>query len=210
MSRINVDKITGATGTASGAPITLSGDIATLSGTGVTFPAGHIINIQEFTNSDTTDTWTSTNWRTICSGVYSMSSASNKLLFFINAYVGLSNINQQLYGQITYKAGTSTTFTHDGTPLPEGVNSISDNTNIQRVPFQWGNQSQYSNGDETSHGNGSILHSPGTTDSRQYQLQARSRTDSSYTARVNACSTITNGGYENYGVTRMTIMEIQQ
>ncbi len=37
MSRINVDKITGATGTASGAPITLSGDTATLSGTGVTF-----------------------------------------------------------------------------------------------------------------------------------------------------------------------------
>ena len=30
MSRINVDKITGATGTASGAPITLSGDTATL------------------------------------------------------------------------------------------------------------------------------------------------------------------------------------
>lgn len=43
MSRINVDKITGATGTASGAPITLSGDTATLSGTGVTFPAGHTI-----------------------------------------------------------------------------------------------------------------------------------------------------------------------
>ena len=43
MSRLNVDKITGATGTASGAPITLSGDTATLSGTGVTFPAGHII-----------------------------------------------------------------------------------------------------------------------------------------------------------------------
>ena len=45
MSRLNVDKITGATGTASGAPITLSGDTATLSGTGVTFPAGHIIQI---------------------------------------------------------------------------------------------------------------------------------------------------------------------
>ena len=178
--------------------------------TGTSFPTGHVINIQEFTNSDTTDTWTSSNWRTICSGVYSMSSASNKLLFFINAYVGLSVNSEQLYAQITYKAGTSTTFTHDGTPLPEGVNPISGNTNIQRVPFQFGNQSHYSNGDETSHGHGSILHSPGTTDSRQYQLQARSRTDSSYTARVNACSTITNGGYENYGVTRMTIVEIKQ
>ena len=179
-----------------------------VSGSG--FPAGHIINIQEFTNSDTTDTWTSTNWRTICSGAYSMSSPSNKLLFLINAYVGLSNLSQQLYGQITYKAGTSTTFTHDGTPLPEGVNPISGNTNIQRVPFQFGNQSHYSNGDETTHGHGSILHSPGTTDSRQYQLQARSRTDNSNTCRVNACTTITNGGYENFGVTRMTIVEIKQ
>ena len=40
MSRINVDKITGATGTASGAPITLSGDTATL-GSGVTMAANH-------------------------------------------------------------------------------------------------------------------------------------------------------------------------
>ena len=33
MSRLNVDKITGATGTASGAPITLSGDTATITAT---------------------------------------------------------------------------------------------------------------------------------------------------------------------------------
>ena len=40
MSRLNVDKITGATGTASGAPITLSGDTATL-GSGVAMAANH-------------------------------------------------------------------------------------------------------------------------------------------------------------------------
>ena len=56
MSRINVDKITGATGTASGAPITLSGDTATLSGTGVTFPAGHVIQTTQTTyNSGDSD-----------------------------------------------------------------------------------------------------------------------------------------------------------
>ena len=38
MSRINVDKITGKTGTNSGAPITFSGDTATL-GSSVTVPA---------------------------------------------------------------------------------------------------------------------------------------------------------------------------
>ena len=40
MSRLNVDKITGATGTSSGAPITLSGDTATL-GSGVAMAANH-------------------------------------------------------------------------------------------------------------------------------------------------------------------------
>ena len=174
------------------------------------FPAGHLINIQEFTNSDTTDTWTSTSFRTICSGAYATSNASNKLLFIVSAFVGLSTRGPQLYAQITYKAGTSTTFSHDGTPLPEGINNISGNTNIQRVPFQWGNQSTYSNADEVSYLSGTILHSPGTTDSRQYQLQARGRSDSAYTARVNAASTITNGGYENYGITKILIMEIQQ
>ena len=54
MSRINVDKITGATGTASGAPITLSGDTATLSGTGVTFPAGHVIQCVHVLSNDRT------------------------------------------------------------------------------------------------------------------------------------------------------------
>ena len=59
MSRLNVDKITGKTGTESGAPITLSGDTATLGsgatlGSAVTFPAGHVIQIQyyQFTDSD--------------------------------------------------------------------------------------------------------------------------------------------------------------
>ena len=43
-SELFVDNITGKTGTSGGAPITLSGDTATLSGTGVTFPTGHVTN----------------------------------------------------------------------------------------------------------------------------------------------------------------------
>tara|TARA_Y100000004_G_C8935954_1_gene422073 strand:- start:352 stop:933 length:582 start_codon:yes stop_codon:yes gene_type:complete len=42
-STIKTNNITGFSGGAGSAPITLSGDTATLSGTGVTFPAGHII-----------------------------------------------------------------------------------------------------------------------------------------------------------------------
>ena len=43
-STLKVDNIIATDGTT--APITLSGDTATLSGTGVTFPAGHIIQIK--------------------------------------------------------------------------------------------------------------------------------------------------------------------
>ena len=56
MSRLNVDKITGKTGTNSGAPITLSGDTATLSGTGVTFPAGHIIQVLQTVKTSDSNT----------------------------------------------------------------------------------------------------------------------------------------------------------
>ena len=100
-STLKVDNIIATDGTT--APITLSGDTATLSGTGVTFPAGHIISIQEFTNSDTTDTWTSTSWRSVVSGAYALSNSSNKLLFHVQASIGKSLSTTGLYGQITSK-----------------------------------------------------------------------------------------------------------
>ena len=53
MSKIYVDEITGFEGTETGAPITLSGDTATLGST-VTFPAGHVI--QTVVNSTSTPT----------------------------------------------------------------------------------------------------------------------------------------------------------
>jgi len=57
-SELFVDNITGKTGTSGGAPITLSGDTATLSGTGVTFPTGHIIKTysQTFRGTDSNST----------------------------------------------------------------------------------------------------------------------------------------------------------
>ena len=53
-SELFVDKITGKTGTSGGAPITLSGDTATLSGTGVTFPAGMVLNFVQNTDTGST------------------------------------------------------------------------------------------------------------------------------------------------------------
>ena len=52
MSRLNVDKITGATGTSSGAPITLSGDTAPF-GSGATLGSGVTIGDAVSTTSDT-------------------------------------------------------------------------------------------------------------------------------------------------------------
>jgi hypothetical protein len=50
MSELKVNKLTGITGTSAGAPITLSGDTATLGtgvtiGSGVTFPAGTVLQV---------------------------------------------------------------------------------------------------------------------------------------------------------------------
>ena len=54
-SELFVDNITGKTGTSGSAPITLSGDTATLSGSGVTFPAGHIISFATGTLTRSSD-----------------------------------------------------------------------------------------------------------------------------------------------------------
>ena len=49
-SELFVDNITGKTGTSGSAPITLSGNAATL-GSGVTFPTGHVIQVTSQPNS---------------------------------------------------------------------------------------------------------------------------------------------------------------
>ena len=55
-STIKTNNITGFSGGAGSAPITLSGDTATLSGTGVTFPAGHIIQVLQTVKTSDSNT----------------------------------------------------------------------------------------------------------------------------------------------------------
>ena len=60
-SEIIVDNITGKTGTSGGAPLTLSGDTATLGsgatlGSAVTFPAGHIIQVLQTVKTSDSNT----------------------------------------------------------------------------------------------------------------------------------------------------------
>ena len=175
-----------------------------------TFPAGHIIKIQEFTNTDVTDTFDARYWRSVVSGAYATSNSSNKLLFQVQASIGKDASSTGLVGQITSKdhdIGTGSSLDHDGTSLPEGINPVSGNTNIQRVPFGMVGGNIYSNGDFIDYITGFIVHSPGTTNSKQYQFQCRGRTDSAQTYAVNRATNTSNYGFEIYGICRMLIME---
>jgi hypothetical protein len=193
---------------ASDGQVTISQNNPTVTlGSNATFPAGHIIKVQEFTNTDTTDAWTATGWRSVVSGAYATSNSSNKLLFQVQASIGKDEAGTGLYGQITSKDGTGSSLDHDGTSLPEGINPVSGNNNVQRVPFGIVGGNIYSNTDFVDYITGFIVHSPGTTNSKQYQFQCRGRTDSAKTYAVNRATTISNYGFEIFGICRMLIME---
>ena len=85
MSRLNVDKITGKTGTNSGAPITLSGDTATLGtgttlGSAVTFPEGHAIKVTPVIRHSTALELTNNTITSAAYVSYTCVSSSNKIL----------------------------------------------------------------------------------------------------------------------------------
>ena len=75
------------------------------------------------------------------------------------------------------------------------------------VPFGMVGGNIYSNGDFIDYITGFIVHSPGTTNSKQYQFQCRGRTDSAQTYAVNRATNTSNYGFEIYGISRMLIME---
>ena len=77
-STIKTNNITGFSGGAGTAPITLSGDTATLSGTGVTFPAGHILQVVN--NSTTSDITLGTSYTSVISKEITGVLASSQIL----------------------------------------------------------------------------------------------------------------------------------
>ena len=116
-SELFVDNITGKTGTSGGAPITLSGDTATLSGTGVTFPTGHIVKTyhavfkgeQSFTRGSGTATTSvvDTDYILVGTGASGTSGsslsitcdtpASSSSKYLITASITGSNINAEIF-----------------------------------------------------------------------------------------------------------------
>ena len=90
-SELFVDNITGKTGTSGSAPITLSGNAATL-GSGVTFPAGMILNVQSTTKTDTTSADPTSDFADITGMSVSITpkTTSSKILIHYNLQIGLN------------------------------------------------------------------------------------------------------------------------
>ena len=159
MSRLNVDKITGATGTASGAPITLSGDAATLANT-VTFPAGHIlrvISVSKATNFSTTET----SFQTITGLTQAITPSSSSNKVFVMASFPLVESSGAASGD-----AASLGLFRDSTQIMEVVNLGFSNDNViaTGVPMN-------------------ILDSPGVDTEITYAVKIKSRTGS--TVQIN-------------------------
>ena len=100
-SVLHVNAITGTTGVGSqtGSPIQLSGDTVTLSGAGVTFPAGCVIQTQ-YDSYSTQTTIGDTNTY-ILTATFNTKGANSRILVLTNLLYGASGDNLGFHGGIT-------------------------------------------------------------------------------------------------------------
>ena len=116
MSTLKVNNIAGVSGGTS-PPITLSGDTATLSGTGVTFPAGHIIKM-EIAHDSTQKSVSATSYNgdsttiTNLSVTINKTFSSSKILIFCSANILVdTSSNGEGRGCARIIRGTSSPYT---------------------------------------------------------------------------------------------------
>ena len=113
-STIKTNNITGFSGGAGSAPITLSGDTATLSGTGVTFPAGHIIqSIYNPTIASNSSDHTSEAVAASVTGQITITSGNGVLIYVQAGYVYLDRNS----GDMGYTARIREGLTTSGTEI---------------------------------------------------------------------------------------------
>jgi len=153
MGTLKVDKIVSTTGDATSAPITLSGDTATLGtgatiGSGVTFPAGHVLNVislsingdtTSYSGSSTTD-WHDTNGTiTLTSSQYSGGSK-----IYVMAQIGIAFNNWTAGKFRLYRTLPSTAVQ---------IGFISSNAmgqgNAPSAAYGWGRSSSFITGIDT-------------------------------------------------------------
>ena len=206
-SELFVDKITGKTGTSGGAPITLSGDTATLSGTGVTFPAGHIIQVKfvEFTGVQTigNGSSTGTTFVNIGSGVsgqefsidMSLSASGNKVIGFGNVNITSS----QRYSGIK--------VFYDSTQIALGDAA----SNRGRVTVSALRNDDASNDQYIMHNSSfSFNYSPSDTSSHTYKVQGGNTHSADGYTYINRTQNTDNSTYNHRGYSHFTLMEIAQ
>ena len=203
MSNLFVDKISGKSGTSSGAPITLSGDTATLGsgvtipaagitgtlGSGITFPAGHVVQVLSTYKADT---FTTGNTFADVTGLYvtiTPSSASNKILVFNTVTIA---------GQHGI-AGGLLNLVRGSTAIGIGTPSSSRLGVTAYAPY-------ISNDNQSLTLSGTYLDSPSATVATVYKIQVRNaHTGSVYVNRTEGEADAT---YGSRGGSTITVMEV--
>ena len=201
MSRLNVNKITGTTGTESGAPITLSGDAATLAST-VTFPAGHILNVQSTTITTALDLGSVASGGSVqvtgLTVAITPKATSSKMLLMYNVMASMSALGGM----------SSLILKRDSTAI--GV-ATGLNTNQVALTVGFDNYDNVAGpvAQRTAVASGTFLDSPSTTSEITYKVFLVNSSGSSRTLYVNR--NVTNGTnvYDVRGTSTLTVMEIQ-
>lgn len=205
-SELFVDKITGKTGTSGSAPITLSGNAATLSGTGVTFPAGHIIQVKfvEFTGHQTIGN--GSNGKTfvnIGTGVSGQEFSIDMSVSSGNKIVGFGNVNISASGRYS-----GIKVFYDSTQIALGSD---DSTSRTRLTVQsMSNQGESASGYVMFNSSFSFNYTPSDTSSHTYKVQAGNTHDNSDYTYINRIVEDGNYGYVPRGYSHFMLMEIAQ
>ena len=205
-SELFVDNITGKTGTSGSAPITLSGNAATLSGTGVTFPAGHIIQVKfvEFTGHQTIGD--GTNGKTfvnIGTGVSGQEFSIDMSVSSGNKIVGFGNVNISASGRYS-----GIKVFYDSTQIALGSD---DSTNRTRVTvYCMSNNNVTADDYVMMNSSFSFNYTPSDTSSHTYKVQAGNTHDNSNYTYINRIGQDGNYGYVPRGYSHFMLMEIAQ
>lgn len=209
MSNLFVDKISGKSGTSSGAPITLSGDTATLSsgvtgipaagvtgtlGSGVTFPAGHVLQVIHGTSKEKTTVATASNVYTSIplSASITPSSTTSKILISVVVHTGSAGGAEGISGRL-YKNGSNI-----ADAMGEGSGSRQQ---------AWFHSGEHTSGQAQHGASASYLDSPATTSALTYQVYC-STYSASYPVSINATQDDQDSFYSRRTISSITLMEV--
>ena len=202
-STLKVDNIIATDGTT--APITLSGDAATL-GSAVTFPAGHIIQVKfvEFTGHQTIGN--GSNGKTfvnIGTGVSGQEFSIDMSVSSGNKVIGFCNVNISASGRYS-----GIKVFYDSTQIALGSDDSSDRTRLTVQSMS--NQGESASGYVMFNSSFSFNYTPSDTSSHTYKVQAGNTHDNSDYTYINRIVEDGNYGYVPRGYSHFMLMEIAQ